>query len=310
MIRRIACLLLAVQLLCATFFSWFIYTHLLPGHGVASLALGVLVVMLVRIAITANSFVLSRRHRSPTPTHAQIGLLSAARLFLIEFLSSMYSSSWAMAFCVVEKRNVPNPLSLPVLLVHGYGCNSGYWHTMSKALSAAQISHHAVTLEPVLAPIEQYLPTLQQAVSELVADSKSSRIILVGHSMGGLICRAYLREYGVATIAKVITIGTPHHGTTLANRGVGDNVRQMTMDCRGTEFTSSQWLQQLEKSETASTRALITSIYSHHDNIISPQSSAFLDGATHIAIGGIGHVTLALHKRVQQTLIQILLTTV
>lgn len=308
MIRLIARLLLIFQLLCAALFSLLIYNQLLPEHGAASLMLGFAAVLLVRLLITANSFVLSRRYRSPAPQHAQLSWLNAVRLFLIEFISSMQSSSWTMAFRTFEKRPVPNPRSLPVLLIHGYGCNSGYWHSMSRALLKASISHHAVSLEPVFAPIERYLPSLQKAIYTLMQDSNSTRIILIGHSMGGLVCRAYLREYGINGIAKVITIGTPHHGTALANRGIGDNVQQMATTCDGATATSSQWIQSLERSEAATTRALITSIYSHHDNIISPQVSGHLDEATNIALAGIGHVTLAMHKRLQQEVIQIVLS--
>ena len=49
--------------------------------------------------------------------------------------------------------------------------------------------------------------------------------------------------------------------------------------------------------------ALITSIYSHHDNIVAPQSSAQLPGARNLAFGGIGHVALASDARVLRQLL-------
>lgn len=270
---------------------------------------GLVSVGLFRLAITANSFILSRRYRSPTPRHACIGLGAATRLFFIEFLSSLYSSSWTMAFRSFSKRTVADPLGLPVLLVHGYGCNSGYWQAMSTALSAARISHHAVTLEPVFGEIDAYLPTVHLAVQNLLAESGQTRIILVGHSMGGLVCRAYLRSFGTERIARVITIGTPHTGTALANHGIGKNVQQMAIDCSGEQHRSSEWLCELDRSETSALRSLIISVYSHHDNIVAPQSSACLTGATNIAVSAIGHVTLAMHQQVQQLVIdQVLIT--
>jgi pimeloyl-ACP methyl ester carboxylesterase len=39
----------------------------------------------------------------------------------------------------------------PVLLLHGYGCNSGYWAHLAPRLDAARISHASVDLEPVWA---------------------------------------------------------------------------------------------------------------------------------------------------------------
>ena len=309
MIARITRLLLLIELLAVWFFAAGIHLrwpHLQAG---LSFVLGLTSVGLFRLAITANSFLLSRRYRSPTPRHACIGLGTAARLFFLEFFSSLYSSSWTMAFRSFSKRILPDPLGLPVLLVHGYGCNSGYWQAMSKVLSAARISHHAVTLEPVFGSIDDYLQTLHLAVQSLLAESGQTRIILIGHSMGGLACRAYLRSYGTERIAKVITIGTPHLGTALANHGIGKNVQQMAMDCSGEQYRSSEWLCALNRSENAAVRSLIISIYSHHDNIVAPQSSACLTGATNIAVSAIGHVTLAMHQQVQQLVVDHVLKT-
>ena len=55
---------------------------------------------------------------------------------------------------------------------------------------------------------------------------------------------------------------------------------------------------QLAAGEDAATRALITSIYTHHDNIVSPQTSSILAGAHNIAMGGVGHVAMGRNRRV------------
>ncbi|MNT62105.1 Extracellular esterase EstB precursor [compost metagenome] len=117
--------------------------------------------------------------------------------------------------------------------------------------------------------------------------------------MGGLVARAWLRHYGAARVARIVTIGTPHHGTALANLAAGANAHQMSR----VNGTPSGWLAQLAASETPELRALITSIYSHHDNIVAPQSSAQLPGARNIAFGGIGHVALASDARVLRQLL-------
>lgn len=309
MIARLLRFLLLLQILAVMAVSALIYERFLPRHVGWSVALGIALLVMARLVITANSFRLSRRYRSTLPAHTRIDLRATARLFFNEFFSSILSSSWTMAFCAFSKRKVSDPVGLPILLVHGYGCNSGYWHPMSEALTAARISHHAVTLEPIFALIDDYLPALHQAIEVLLAECASNRVILIGHSMGGLVCRAYLREHGSAHIAKVITIGTPHHGTALANHGIGKNVQQMAVEFGRNGIESSAWLRQLNAEETAATRALFASIYSHHDNIIAPQLSGWLDGATNIAVNGIGHVALALHKHVQQQVIAQILTT-
>jgi hypothetical protein len=43
---------------------------------------------------------------------------------------------------------------------------------------------------------------------------------------------------------------------------------------------------------------LITSIYTHHDNIIAPQTSSVLPGARNIEFGGVGHVALGSNPRI------------
>jgi triacylglycerol esterase/lipase EstA (alpha/beta hydrolase family) len=115
--------------------------------------------------------------------------------------------------------------------------------------------------------------------------------------MGGLVARAWLRKHGAAKVARVITLGTPHHGTCLASFGLGLNAAQMRR--AGTaEGLECDWLRQLAASESAATRALITSIYTHHDNIIAPQTSSVLEGARNIELGGVGHVALGRNRQV------------
>jgi len=54
----------------------------------------------------------------------------------------------------------------------------------------------------------------------------------------------------------------------------------------------------LSGAEQPSMRARITSIYSHHDNIVAPQASGELPGARNLAFGGVGHVALGRNPRV------------
>ncbi|MFT5590093.1 MAG: triacylglycerol lipase [Bradyrhizobium sp.] len=299
MTRRLTRWLLVLQILVISGFTYALQQQIPGQHPGTSLALSSGLIVTVRLLITASGFGLAWRTRSETPQPLRIGWYLAAGLFFSEFCASMISSSWNMAFFRVGKQLVAHPDGLPVLLIHGYGCNSGYWRTMSKRLSASNISHRGVDLEPMLASIDSYVPALAQAIEELARESHCEKVILVAHSMGGLISRAYLRDHGSHCVAAVITLGTPHHGTAMARHGIGINSRQMGCD----NNTPSDWLQQLNSTETEQSRALFISIYSHHDNIVSPQLSAHLDDAINIALSGIGHVTLGMNRDVQQCVI-------
>lgn len=303
MVSRITRLLLLLQLAVAAIL------YLLARYwlGIATpwlaalLAIGA--VLAIRMSITANNFGIAWFYRSETPQALRLGWRAACGLFLREFLASMTTSSWTMAFCRFESWADGDPSIPPVLLVHGYGCNSGYWHFMSRALRRVNISHHALDLEPVFAGIDDFVPQLQLAIETIRARSGQDKVIILAHSMGGLVARAYLRDHGAARVAKVITLGTPHRGTGLARFGKGQNSLQMQWSGSAADGQCSAWLQELERREDPRMRSLFVSLYSHHDNIVSPQLSSHLDGATNIEFKGIGHVALALHPQVQARVI-------
>ena len=153
-----------------------------------------------------------------------------------------------------------------------------------------RISHASIDLEPVAGSIDDYAPLIEARVRELCAATGAGRIAIVAHSMGGLAARAWMRAYGNARVARLVTLGTPHHGTALARFGPGANAVQMR---RG-----SAWLRALAAAEPPEVRARIVSIYTHHDNIVAPQDSSVLPGACNIAFGGVGHVALGSNPRV------------
>lgn len=282
MIRRILILLLMVQAGAVLALAWAAarYAHVAP---LPALMGGAALLLLVRLAITANNFGLSWRARSPTPAAHQLAPAARLGLFWREFRASMLTSSWTMLRPVGLQLQAP-PRGLPVLLIHGYGCNGGYWRQLSARLRAAGISHYAIDLEPPTAGIDDYVPQVQAASERLRAATGADSMVIVAHSMGGLVARAWLRRHGDAHLARLITLGTPHHGTALAQLGMGLNARQMRRD--------EHWLPALSEAETAARRAAITSIFSHHDNIVAPQESCRLPGARNVEFGGVGHVEL------------------
>jgi triacylglycerol esterase/lipase EstA (alpha/beta hydrolase family) len=292
--------LLLLQLLVA---SGIALALLMTGriqHPWMALTLGLSVILLLRMMITANSFFWAWRFGSETPAAHRLNLCAACRLFLREFMASMLSSSFTMPFRTFTRHEaLPSP-ALPVLLVHGYLCNSGYWHSMSKALRRASITHRAIDMEPITASIEDYAASVHHAINALCRETRNSSIVIVAHSMGGLAVRAGIRAYGREHIARVITLGTPHGGTKEAQFGMGENCVQMHCHADG---TPSDWLQALAASEDAQTRALFISIYSHQDNIVAPQTSSHFLSTTNIELHGIGHVALALDAEVQSLVV-------
>lgn len=308
MIKRLLVCLLVIQAGAALAIAAGVYplfASVLPAApaGVLAVVLGLLAVLLVRMLISANNFFLSWRSRSAAPAIHALTPLRALRLFLHEFGASLRTSSYDM-LRPLGWQVLPQQRGLPVLLIHGYGCNSGYWRPMSRHLRAAGISHYGIDLEPPGADIDAFAPQVHAAIERLCAATGSKQVIILAHSMGGLVARAYLRRHGRAHIARVITLGTPHHGTALANFGPGSNAAQMRC--------GSSWLGALGENATNEAnlqRALFCSIYSVHDNIIAPQNSSELPGARNLVFGAIGHVALGSHPDIVRCALEEIVST-
>jgi len=188
-------------------------------------------------------------------------------------------------FSRADSRLPANTPATPVLLLHGYICNSGIWASMRRFLERHGVPTYTHDLEPVYADIDEYAAGLAARIEEICSKTGAPRLVIVGHSMGGLAARAYLRASGGARIAKLVTLGTPHHGTRTAPLGLGLNARQMEPD--------SAWLVDLARDERSLPVVPVTSIYSSDDNVIVPRQSPVLDGAKNMRLSGIGHVSLA-----------------
>ncbi|SFF83594.1 alpha/beta hydrolase fold [Duganella sp. CF458] len=276
-------MIMALQVAVAIGIAWGL-SRLVPAD--VALLLAVLVVLLVRLAITANNFRMTLR---PVPEGAQIGLSQRVRLFFHEYASTMAVTSWHMLRHQPRMHIARVPRGVPVLLVHGYGANGGFWVHLAAQLEQRGYSHATVDLEPVFGDIEDFAVQLEQGVQALLAASRSEKVVIVAHSMGGLVARAWLRRFGASRAARIITLATPHHGTDLAHMGPGHNARQMRRD--------AEWLAQLDAADRGQ-RGLFTSIYSWHDNIIAPQDSCHLPGARNIGLPGIGHVGMGRHPEI------------
>ncbi len=294
--RTLLRLVLFVQLAAALLIAWALQHRGVPVWG--ALLAGGGAVVLVRLLINMNNFVMAARAASHTPPEFRLGPAARLRMLAEEFRASMLVTSWHVPRGCARMSLHRDSGRVPVLLVHGYGCNSGFWAHLEPLLDRERISHATIDLEPVAASIDAYAPLIEARVRELCAATGAARIAIVAHSMGGLAARAWMRSYGSANVAKLITLGTPHHGTVLANLGLGANAAQMRRD--------SAWLRDLAAGETPDVRARIVSIYTHHDNIIAPQDSSILPGARNVAFGGVGHVALGSNPGVLAEVLRVL----
>lgn len=177
-----------------------------------------------------------------------------------------------------------------LVLVHGFVCNRGLWTPWLRELTRQGHPFVAVNLEPVFGSIDDYADTIEAAVRRIEV-ATGLPPVLVCHSMGGLAARAWLRRWrSYDRVHRVITIGTPHHGTWLARFGLANNTRQMRL--------AHAWLEALASEEPASCRRRFTCFYGHCDNIVFPASTATLAGADNRHLEATAHVRMAFHPAV------------
>ncbi len=194
------------------------------------------------------------------------------------------------------KPPAPGQAALPVLLVHGFICNHRLWDKVAPALRQAGHPVLAVDLEPLFTSIDDYAPLIEHAVQQLRQQTGAHQVVLVGHSMGGLVLRAWLRTHGASHVARLITLGTPHQGTQTPQWVSTPNGQQMAWH--------SPWLAQLAASETPAKRQLMRLAYTQHDNVVFPQQAQQLDGAPVTVFQGMGHVQMCLDDSVIRWLLQ------
>jgi triacylglycerol esterase/lipase EstA (alpha/beta hydrolase family) len=232
-------------------------------------------------------YALAWRHHSPVPPELRLSVFALVPHVLREIWSWSAVYAGPQAFVrrwMGDDGPPPGGGRLPVLLVHGYVCNRGAWSWFGRRLAARGETVWAVTLEPVYTSIDDLARVLAVRVDELRAATGASQVALVTHSMGGLVARAYLRDHGAGKVARLVTIGAPHHGSVHACLGAGENARQME--------PGSEWLQALARSEDGRRFPPFVSIYSVHDNFVAPQAGSIHPAARNVPVAGIGHVSL------------------
>jgi hypothetical protein len=172
-----------------------------------------------------------------------------------------------------------------VLLLHGLVCNRGVWNPWLRALRGRGIPVLAPSVEPPFGLIDSWAPVIDASVRRLHAVT-GKPVLIVAHSLGGIAVRAWLQQGGdPALVRRVITVGSPHHGTWLARFGVSPNARQL--------WLNSPWLQALARDEAATPNGVpFTCFFSDCDNVVFPSSVATLPGADNRLLRGWAHVDL------------------
>ncbi len=103
-----------------------------------------------------------------------------------------------------------------VLLLHGIGRRPGSMGKMERAVAEAGFETRNLSYPSRIAPIEALAEiALERAAGFLPAAGEP--LHFVGHSMGGLVARAMIRAAPSLTPGRVVTLGSPHRGSEIAD---------------------------------------------------------------------------------------------
>ncbi|MBK8455895.1 MAG: alpha/beta fold hydrolase [Phyllobacteriaceae bacterium] len=234
--------------------------------------------------LLACAYVVSRLKASPRP--ARIGSITLFAVveewlsLLALFIVIQPFQRWFMGSDAVGR--LPSG-KIPVLLVHGYMCNRGFWWAFRRKLRGRGHAVATVTLETPFSDIDILAAELDRRIEALCAETGATKVQLVTHSMGGLVARAYGRRKGWSRVDRFVALAAPHRGTVIAWFGLGVNARQMR--------PGSDWLDALNREPPPPVPTTV--IWSAGDEVIAPQDSSQLAGARDIVVSATGHVAMA-----------------
>jgi predicted alpha/beta hydrolase family esterase len=201
----------------------------------------------------------------------------------------MWRQPWRSGFA--DPPLVADPQRPALLLIAGFMCNRAAWRPLLGSGALAGFNVATVNLEPIFGDIDTYAEVVHRSVEALRSATGAARVVLVGHSMGGLAARVYLRKHGDAHVARVITLASPHHGTIFGRLGHSRNARQMA--------SRSPFIEHLRQHDRGRW-ARFTTVATRDDNLVVPRSSPLLPGAKQIELDGVGHLALIEDPRAWQ----------
>lgn len=184
----------------------------------------------------------------------------------------------------------------PVIIVPGYGGDRQMLDPLAAALRKA--GRATITLaipNNATGDLRGQSQVLAAQVSaSLKAGAKS--VDLVGYSAGGIVVALYTQS-DPSHVRRVVTIGSPLHGTRIAGLAEGLAPSACPVACQQMAPGSSL-LSSLADATPSRTGVPWLSMWTSHDEVVLPPTSAQFDGARNVELQSVcpddaaGHVTL------------------
>jgi triacylglycerol lipase len=224
------------------------------------------------------------------------GLLGALGAFALETLA-VIGFVLALPLGWLPWRRMPR-LALadapPIVFVPGWAMNRACFLVLRHRLRHDGWPHAlGVNYRTLHGDLLEGARRVQGAVEALCTATGAAHVILIGHSMGGIVCRAYLRYLGgMQRVTKVITLASPHRGSKLYALSLDPMVQDMR--------EGSAFLHDLGDDDPIPGAVDFTAIYPSFDTLVVPAAQAYYPGVGNIEVEGVGHMGLLWSRRVYQ----------
>ncbi len=202
------------------------------------------------------------------------------------------------ALAPVTVRRLPKPRPVQgrpaVVMVHGFMGHPGMLRPLSRRLLTEGFEGvHRVGYPSTMLPLERIVDRIAGVVKPLAKDGP---VDLIGHSMGAVACRAFLKEFGGAPyVRRFVSLGGPHAGTTWY-RLVPPWV-QPALNPRG------KWVERLSTGPEPVPTTVIRASYDHQ---VMPPRRASIQGVRELIIHDHGHNGLLWSKQAHDAVVSAL----
>jgi triacylglycerol esterase/lipase EstA (alpha/beta hydrolase family) len=181
----------------------------------------------------------------------------------------------------ITARPVPQDKPGPVLLVPGYGGSMTGLEELARVLRA---KGHDATVVPLPGDGTGDLREAAKALDTAARSTGAGSVDVVGYSAGGVTARYWVKELGGDALARrVITLGSPHHGTKLASLGAAFAPGACGAACQQL-VPGSDLLDGLNSGDETPAGPEWLSVWTAQDETVTPPESARLDGAVDVVL--------------------------
>jgi triacylglycerol lipase len=191
----------------------------------------------------------------------------------------------SLAFFAPTGRETSASHHNPILFVHGYTSNAATWDTVRARFVADGWESnylYAYTFSSTKsnASIAQ---DVANRVNEIRAATGAAKVDIITHSMGGLSSRYYIKFLGgVNYVDDWVSLAGPNHGTTWAyGCFFFSPCNQM--------IPGSSFLNNLNSGDETPGAVNYGTFWSSCDELINPDTSTILSGATNTNVGCLSH---------------------